>query len=102
VTSGRYLRAAVLAAAKEGERVSFDLKVCLITDGSELVNREADIYIYDAVALCAGQMMVMTIATNTVVVRSVGKLDAIQYTHTDELFHRTKNRCPSQARLYLP
>ena len=81
--------------------MAFDLKVCLIANSSELVNGEADIYVYYAVTLCAGQVMVVTIATDTVVMRSVGKLDAIQYTHTDEFFHRTENRCPSQARLYL-
>jgi len=82
--------------------VAFDLEVCLVTDGSELVNGEADIYVYDAVTLCTGQVMVMTIATDAVVMRSVGKLDAIQQAHTDELFHRTENRSPAQARLYLP
>ncbi len=80
----------------------FDLEVCLVTDGSELVNGEADIYVYDAVTLCAGQVMVMTVATDAVVMRSVGKLDAIQQAHTDELFHRTENRSSAQARLYLP
>jgi len=44
----------------------------------------------------------MTIATDAVVMRSVGKLDAIQQAHTDELFHRPENRSPAQARLYLP
>ena len=82
--------------------MAFDLEVCLVTDGSELVNGEADIYVYDAVTLCTGQVMVMTIATDAVVMRSVGKLDAIQQAHSDELFYRTENRCPSQARLYLP
>jgi hypothetical protein len=57
--------------------VAFDLKVCLIANSSELVNGEADIYVYNAVTLCAGQVMVMIIATDTVVMRSVGKLDAI-------------------------
>src|SRR5260370_19225811 len=46
--------------------------------------------------------MVMTVATDAVVMRSIGKLDAIQQAHTDELFHRTKNCSPAQARLYLP
>jgi len=81
--------------------VAFDLKVCLVTDGSELVNGEADIYVYDPVTLCAGQVMVMIISADAIVMRSVGKLDAIQQTHSDELFYRTKNRCSSQARLYL-
>jgi hypothetical protein len=100
--SGRCLRAAALAATKEGERVAFDLKVCLIANSSELVNGEADIYVYDAVTLCAGQVMVMIVATNAIVMGSVGKLDTIQQAHTDELFHRTENRSPAQARLYLP
>lgn len=67
--------------------MAFDLKVCLIADGSELVKGEADIYVYDTVTLCAGEVMVMTVATDAVVMRSVGKLDAIQQAHTDELFH---------------
>jgi len=82
--------------------VPFDLEVCLVTDGSELVKGEADIYVYDAVTLCAGQVMVMTVTTDAVVMRSVGKLDAIQQAHTGELFHRPENRSPAQARLYLP
>ena len=67
--------------------MAFDFKVCLVTDGSELVNGEADIYVYDAVTLCAGQVMVMIVATDAVVMRSIGKLDTIQQAHTDELFH---------------
>ena len=82
--------------------MAFDLKVCPVTDGGELVNGEADIYVYDAVTLCAGQVMVMIVATDAVVMCAIGKLDAIQQAHTDELFHRTENRCPAQARLYLP
>jgi len=81
VARGRCLRAAARAAAKEGERVAFDLKVCLVTDGSELVNGEADIYVYHAVTLCTGQVMVMVISADAIVMRSVGKLDAIQQTH---------------------
>ena len=82
--------------------MAFDLKVCLVTDGSELVNREADIYVYDTVTLRTGKVMVMVISADAIVMRSVGKLDAIQQAHTDKLFHRTENRCPSEARLYLP
>lgn len=82
--------------------MAFDLKVCLVTDGGELVNGEADIYVYHAVTLCAGQVMVMVVATDTVVMCTIGKLDAIQQAHADELFHRTENCCPAQARLYLP
>jgi len=82
--------------------VAFDFKVCLVTDGSELIDGKADIHVYDAVTLCAGQVMVMIVATDAVVMGSVGKLDAIQQAHTDELFHRTENRCPPQARIYLP
>jgi len=81
--------------------VAFDLKVCLVADCSDLINGEADIYFYDPVTLRAGQVMVMVISADAIVMRSVGKLDAIQQTHSDELFHRTKNRCSSQARLYL-
>ena len=81
--------------------MAFDLKVCLVTDGSELVNREADIYVYDTVTLRTGKVMVMVISADAIVMRSVGKLDAIEQAHSDELFYRTKNRCSSQARLYL-
>ena len=35
--------------------------------------------------------MVMIVATDAVVVRPVGKLDAIQQAHTDELFHRPED-----------
>jgi len=57
--------------------VTFNSKVSLVANGCELVDGKTDIYLYDAMALCAGKVMMMTIATDTIVVCTISKLDTI-------------------------
>jgi hypothetical protein len=45
---------AVLTAAEEGERVSFNGKICLVPDGGELIFREADIHLFDTMTARTG------------------------------------------------
>ena len=68
----------IVDAAKEGEGVTFDGKVGLVTDGFELIDGKADIHLDDAVALSAGQVMMVIVSTETVVMATIGKLNAIQ------------------------
>jgi hypothetical protein len=57
----------------------FDDKVGLFSNGGELVRGETDIDIDDTMALGAGQMvMVFASTTDTVVMRSVRELDAVE------------------------
>ena len=78
-----------------------DVEVCLVTDSRERIDRNAHIDLYDAMALRAGQMVMMAITADAVVVRAIGKLDTIQQAYIDQHLHRAIDSCPAQARLYL-
>ena len=81
--------------------MAFNVEVCLITDSLERIKGNTDIDLYNAVALRAGQVMVVAIAADAVVMRAIGKLDTIQQAHTDQHLHRAIDSCAAQARLYL-
>ncbi len=71
----------------------FNDKVRLIPNGRELLCGEADLDIDDAMALRAGQMVVvLAVATDTVMVRPVRELDPGEQSSIHELFHRTVDR----------
>jgi hypothetical protein len=83
--------------------VTFDIKIRLVADGTYLVYGQADIDLHDAVALCAGQMVMMArTAADAVVMRAVRELDAVQKLHIRQHLDRAIDRCASQARLGLP
>ncbi len=68
--------------------MTFDVKVGLVTDRRELVGRKTDMHFYDTMALRTGQMMMVATATDTVVMRAIGKIDTIQQTRVDEHLQR--------------
>ena len=67
--------------------MTFNGKVRLVSNCGELIYGETDIYLDNAAALCTGQVMVMVIAANTIVVGSIGKFDAVEQTGIDEHFY---------------
>jgi hypothetical protein len=79
----------------------FNIEVCLIANSRERIDRNADIDLYDAMAPGAGQVVMMAIAADTVVMGAIGKLDTIQQAHIDQHLHRAVDGCPAEARLYL-
>jgi hypothetical protein len=81
--------------------VSFNIKVRLVTNGGQLIDGQTDIDLYDAMALRAGQVMMMAVTADAVVVRAISKLDAVQQAHIDQHLYRAVHGCPAQARLYL-
>ena len=78
------MRAAYFAATKKSQRVTFNCKVRLVSNSGKLIYGETDIYLDNAAALSTGQVMVMVIAANTIVVGSIGKFDAIEQTGIDQ------------------
>ena len=85
-------------AAEESKRVAFNVKVRLVTNSCELINRKTYIYFHDAMTANTGQVMVMMIgATNSIVMAAIGKLDTIEQTRVDHHLPRTIDRCPPQV-----
>lgn len=68
--------------------MTFNVKVGPVTDRRELVRRKTDIHFYDTMALRTGQMMMMATATDTVVMRAIGKINTIQQTRVDKHLQR--------------
>lgn len=81
--------------------MTFDIKISLVTDCRELIDGETNVHLYNPVALRAGQVMMVVVTADTVVMRPISKLDAIQQTHIDQLLHGAVDRSSSQAWLYL-
>ena len=77
-------------------------EVRLIPYGSKLIGGKTDIDIDDAVALRAGEMVVvLASSTHTVMMRPVRKLDAGEQSHIYQLFDRAVYRGSPDARLGL-
>lgn len=81
--------------------MTFNIKMGLIANGYELIHGKTNIHLYNPVAPCTGQMMMMTVTADTVVMRPVGKLDTVQQTHIDQFLYRAVDRGSSQTWLYL-
>lgn len=81
--------------------MALDSEICLLANSCKLIDGEADADFYDAMALCAGEMMMMAASADAVVVRPIGKFDAVQQTQSDQFLHSTVDRCSSQTRLVL-
>jgi len=79
-----------------------DDKVRLIPNGHKLICGEADIDIDDAVALRAGEMVVVLVSTtHTIVMGAISELNAGEQSHVHQFFDRTIHRCPTYAWLDL-
>jgi len=58
--------------------MTFNIKVSLGADGPDLLNWQADINFYDAMALCTGQVMMMRTTADPVVMGPIPELNTIQ------------------------
>jgi hypothetical protein len=68
-------------------------KVRLIPNGRELIRGETDIDIDDAMALRAGEVVVVIVSTtDTVVMCPIRKLNPGKQSHIHQLFDRTVDR----------
>src|SRR2546421_9856392 len=84
-------------AAEESKRVALNIKVRLVTNSCELINKKTHIYFHYAMTANTGPVMVMMIrATNSLVMAAIGKLDTIEQTRADPHLHRTTDRHPPQ------
>lgn len=71
----------------------FNDKVLLLPNGCELIRGETEIDIDNAMALRAGEVVVMLASsTNAVVMRPIRKLDAGKQPPVHQLFDRTVDR----------
>lgn len=78
--------------------MAFDVKIRLVTNSYELINRKTYIYFHNATTANTGQVMVMTIgATNAIVMAAIGKLDTIEQASVDQHLDRTVDRCPPEV-----
>ena len=92
---------AVLAATEYSERVSLNIKICLVTNSGERIDRNTDINLYDTMASRAGQVVVMTVTADAVMVRAIRELDTIQQADINQQLYRAIDGCPAQTWLYL-
>ena len=95
-------RSARRAAPKKGDGVTLNCEIGLFADGGKLIDGQADIYLDHPVTLRAGQVMMVGTPTNTVMMRSIGKLYAIQQTHAKKRLNCAVDSCASQAGFNLP
>lgn len=90
------------AAAEERDGVPFDREVSEGAESGELFGGQADIHVNHAMAGGAGQVMVVAVAAaDTIAVRAVGKIDAIEQAGVDQHFDGAIDRGSAQARLTL-
>src|SRR5437588_10933709 len=85
-------------AAEESKRVPFNVKVRLVANSCELINRKTYIYFHYAMRANTGQVMVMMIgATNSIVMAGIGKRDQFEQTRVDQHLQRADERYPPQV-----
>ena len=90
------------AAPEKGDGVTLNGEIGLFAYGGKLIDGQANIHLDHQMTPRAGQMMVMSAPTNTVVMRSIGELNAIEQTQTKKHLNRAVDSCASQAGFYLP
>jgi hypothetical protein len=93
--------AAVGTAAKDAEGMPFDGKIGLVLKRGQLLPGKADIYFDHAMAICAGQVMMMIAAADPIMARPVSKLDAVEQARAEKHFDRAVDSCAPKARLNL-
>ena len=77
-------------------------KVRLVSNGRELISGETNIDIDDAVALRAGEMVVVLVSTTyTIVMGPISELNAGEQSHVHQFFDRTIHRRPAYSWLDL-
>ncbi len=63
--------------------MTLDSEVGLISDRVELIDRQADLDLYDTVTASAGEVMMVFAATYAIVMRAIGEFDAIKQPQRD-------------------
>jgi hypothetical protein len=81
--------------------MTFDVKVRLGTDDSDLLSWQANINFDDAMTLRTGQVMMMRTAADPIVMRSIAELNTIQEAHIHQHLDRAIDRCATQTWLTL-
>src|SRR6516164_8637888 len=82
--------------------MALNIEFSFFTYVFELIHRKTNIHLYNAVALSTGQMMMMIITADTIMMRSIGKLNTVQQTHTNELLYGTIHSSSTKTRFGLP
>lgn len=73
-------------------------KIRLVPYGRELISGKTNIDIDDAVALRAGEMvMVLVSTTHTIVMGPIGELNPGEQFHVHQFFDRAIHRCPAYS-----
>lgn len=90
------------AAPEKGDGVTLNCKIGLFADGGKLIDGQANINLDHQVTLRAGQVVVMSTPTNTIMMRAIGELNAIQQPQAKKRLNRAIDSCPSQAGFILP
>lgn len=90
------------AAPKKGDRVTLNCEIGLFANGGELIDGQANIHLDYTMTLRAGQVVVMGTSTNTIMMRAISELNAIQQTHADKHLNRAVDSRASHAQLHLP
>lgn len=76
--------------------MAFDHKISLVADGTELFDRQADIDLNDAVAACTGEVMVVSIAADAIVMATISEFHPIEQSCIHQLFNRAVDGSPAQ------
>ena len=96
------LRPTVFTATEKGQGMPLNHKVRLVPNGDELSSGETNIDIDDAVALRAGEMVVMLFCTtHPIVMGPISELNAGEQSHVHQFFDRTIHRRPAYGWLDL-
>ena len=89
----------LIAKPEQGQRVTFNEKIGLLTDLFELFTGDTYVDIHHPVALDAGEVMVVVISTGTVGMAPVWKIDAVEQARTHQHFNRAENSRATDMRV---
>jgi hypothetical protein len=81
--------------------VPFDLEVGLMADIGQFRFWNADIYIHDAMAFPAREVVVVAVPAGPVGMASIRKFNPVQQPHVDQHLDRPEYRGTAQVRVYL-
>src|SRR5437763_3851627 len=88
-----WLRTTVFTTTKKCERMPFDDKVRLIPNRRKLISGETDIDIDDAMALRAGEVVVVIASSaDTIVMSTIRKINPCEQYHIQQLIDRKIDR----------
>jgi hypothetical protein len=97
-----WVRSARRAAPKKGDGMTLDCEIGLFADRGKLIDGQADIYLDHPVTLRAGQVMMMGTPTNTIMMRAIGKFNALQQTRAEKHLNCAIDSRAPQTGFHLP